>query len=272
VCATSPRLHGAVEITRRATAAVDWSKVPVVHNTTGEGDWVSKRRHPLEGKWIYTYPADRLAENQKHKFEENRRFARVLPEIRARYAEDLAAEGTKKQVLALIVALIDQAYLRVGNECSAGKDVHGATTLRKRHIRLDGETAIFDYVGKKKIEQHHVVCDERIAEILRGLLERCRHRDDFVFMYGGKKIRAAQVNAYLAEFGVTAKQFRTYHATRIARELLLAEGKVPEDRREDVIKKVVQRVADQLGHEEGTSKEYYIDPEILDRFRRGRLK
>ena len=271
MCARSPRLHGAVEITRRA-AAVDWSKVPVVHNTAGEGDWICKRRHPIEGKWIYTYPTDRLVENQKRKFEENRRFARVLPEIRARYSEDLACEGSKRQVLALIVALIDQAYLRVGNECSAGKDVHGVTTLRKRHIRLEGDTAIFDYVGKKKVDQHHVVCDEQIAVILRGLLGRCRHRDDFVFMHAGKKIRAAQVNAYLAEFGATAKQFRTYHATRIARELLLAEGKVPEDRREDVIKAVVREVAERLGHEEDTSKEYYIDPEILDRFRKERLK
>ncbi|MCK6549123.1 hypothetical protein L6R52_24990, partial [Myxococcota bacterium] len=260
---------------RPTSDARKWKVAPpgvrVFVNREGRGAWIEKWQSPKTGKWVHNYTLATRAERQRSKFEENRAFARRLPDLRARYVADLEAPG-RTRVLALVVALIDQAYFRIGNEDSDARGVHGITTLRRRHVTITGDTVRFDYVGKKRVEQHAIVCDARLASMIRTLRAACRRPDDRLFRDGAKVITAADVNAYLAELGVTAKQFRTFHATRLAREGLLAARDVPADGRAKAVDAVITRVALQLGHTPAVCRQHYVDPVVVDAYLAGRLR
>jgi DNA topoisomerase-1 len=245
--------------------------VRVFENRGEPHAWIEKWRSPKTGKWVHNYTLATRVERQRSKFEDNRAFARALPTIRARYSADLEAPG-RARILALVVALIDQAYFRIGNEESDERGVHGITTLRKRHVTIDGDAVRFDYVGKKQVEQHTIVCDARLASMVRALSAACRRPDERVFRDGAKVITAADVNAYLSELGVTAKQFRTFHATRLAREGLLAQRDVPEAARAKAVDAVVAGVAERLGHTAAVCRQHYVDPVVVDAYLAGRLR
>jgi DNA topoisomerase-1 len=239
--------------------------VSVVPNDSGRGAWIEKWRSPKTGKWIYNYTAAYMEARSDAKFLDNKRFATVVPEIRAQLAKDLKRDGTKKQQLALIVTLIDQAYFRVGNEESDDNGVYGVTTLLKKHVTLGtGGRASFDYVGKKSVQQHRVVVDKPIAKILKRLRARCASDDDRLFAYKGNVLDAGDVNAYLRKFKVTAKQFRTFHATRLMRESLLSQSGAPKDERERIVDAAFERVAALLGHTAAVCRASYVDPTVID--------
>jgi DNA topoisomerase-1 len=72
------------------------------------------------------------------------------------------------------------------------------------------------------------------------------------------------VNKYLRPFGITAKNFRTFHATMLAKELLDDAG-APKDNK-DAAKKitaVVKQVAAKLGNTPAVCKSSYISPAVL---------
>lgn len=271
------RRRGGEGATQRGALDQKWKVPPagvrVVRNRDAAPlSWIEKWRSPTTGRWVHNYTLAARVARERDKFESNRVFGRRLPEIRARYRADLDSRDPWARTLALIVALIDQAYFRVGNESSDDRGTHGITTLHRRHVRIDGQTVRFDYIGKKRVEQHKVVCDAKLAKLVRGLHAACQKRSDRLFRVDGRVITAADVNAYLGEFEVTAKQFRTYHATRLARELLLREGVRPPGQREDVIGAVVERVAERIGHDPGTCRAHYIDPVVLRAYAEGRLR
>ncbi len=234
------------------------------------GTWIEKWQSPKTGKWVHNYTVEEMERRAGEKFVENRRFGEALPKIRDHVSRALKGDG-KDAVLALVVALIDQACFRVGNEDSAERDAHGVTTLEKRHLELKGKTAVFEFKGKHHVEQKKVITDSVVVGLLKKLDAQATQDDARLFVIDGKPITAADVNAWLAPFGATAKNFRTWHATRLCREGLLARGKVPEADRADALKDVVEGVALRLGHTPEVCKSSYIDPSVVTLFLKGKL-
>ena len=80
-------------------------------------------------------------------------FGEALPAIRARLDKDLAAkELNLKRVLAAVVSLMEQTNIRVGNsfyEKTYGS--FGLTTLKDKHVKFEGNSVKFSFVGKKGI-------------------------------------------------------------------------------------------------------------------------
>jgi integrase len=260
--------------------AKKWKKTPrgvlLVRNRDPKSQWIEKwkyrRGKSWSATWVYNYREDFVVRRAGEKFAQNRRVAETLPRLRKQLRRDLAGDG-RQSVVALMVALIDQAYFRVGNEeSSQERGTYGVTTLEKRHLRLDGQEAVFDYVGKAGVENHREVCDTQIAKLLKKLLAQCKSPSERLFRFRGEPIEASEVNSYLEPFGMTAKNFRTYHATRLAREYLLARVETPADRREDVIAKMFGEVAEKLGHTEAVCRSNYVDPVVTQLFEKGRLK
>lgn len=263
--------------TRRTRAAAQmplWKAAPkntkVVKNTTGTGEWVEKWWNQERGQWVHNYALETRAANEAAKFRELKNFAGALPKIRGSYRADLKKDG-REQIIALIVALIDQAFFRIGTRDTDQDDVYGATTLRKRHLSFHKNEAHFEFFGKAHQEQHKMVCDPLITALLKKLRAACRSQHDRLFRHEGRPISAAEVNAYLAKHGATAKQFRTYHATRLAREKLLQRKKEPENKQR-VVGQVIEEVAGMIGHEPATCKKSYVDPRVVNAFLAGRLK
>jgi DNA topoisomerase-1 len=242
-------------------------------NRSRDAQFTDKWYDPKLKTWKYRYTRRTVATNAASKFQRNHAFGKVLPQIRARYARDLKRDG-KDRIIALILALVDQAYFRIGNQDSADHGAFGVTTLRRRHVKFEGRKAVFRFRGKQHVWQHGVVVDARIMRLLKALHRGCPSAETPLFRYAGKQITAQDVNAYLDRFGATAKNFRTYHATHIAYEMLRARDRPDLTKRERrlIIKDVVEEVAGLIGHEPATCRQSYIDRQVLTSFREGKIR
>jgi DNA topoisomerase-1 len=87
---------------------------------------------------------------EAEKFDGCAGFGRMLPLIRARVEDDLAAAGlTLARAVASIVRLLDTGGIGIGNEAyvKANKSF-GATTLRMRHADIKGQTLKLRFTAK----------------------------------------------------------------------------------------------------------------------------
>ena len=183
-----------------------------------------------------------------------------LPKLQKRYRADLKSDDTKVRTLAAAVAVIDLTAMRVGNEESVDEfGTFGATTLKKKHVKISGNTVKLHFLGKKQVDQKLSFTDASVARALKELLEG-KSGNDFVFEYDdGKRIRAKVVNRYLADFDITAKDLRGFHANRLMRD----ELKHTKD-----FDKALEAVSETVGHEPKTLMNQYLDPALVKRYKK----
>ncbi len=207
------------------------------------------------------------------------RFARSLPELRARIDADLELDGLpREKALAAGVRLLDVASFRVGSESYTKQNgSFGLATLRREHVRVSGDVLRFDYVAKSGKRRVQDVMDPGLAPVLRRLKRR-RDPNAELLAYrersGWRDIRSADVNDYLKQLAgeeVSAKDFRTWHATVLAAVSLASEETPDAARaRRRRITETVKEVASYLGNTPAVARASYIDPRLLERFEEGR--
>ena len=90
-------------------------------------------------------------------------FAQALPRIRAPADRDLRRRGLpREKVLAPVVRLLEATLIRVGNEEYARENrSFGLTTLRDRHVKVDGASVRFSFRGKWGKEHEVPITDRR---------------------------------------------------------------------------------------------------------------
>ncbi len=207
-------------------------------------------------------------------------FGRLLPKIRARVQEDLSRRGLpREKVLAVIVRLLETTLMRVGNEEYAKTNKsYGPTTLRNRHVKIEGGSRIrFDFRGKHGTEHHIDLRDKRLAAIVR----RCQELPgQDLFQYVGEDdaphaIGSEDVNDYLPSISddeVTAKDFRTWAGTNLAalalREL---ESFDSEAMAKKNVVRAVEAVSRMLGNTPAICRKCYIHPAVFDGYIDGSL-
>ena len=84
------------------------------------------------------------------KFDHLAAFGRVAARAAQGDRRRLAPPGMpREKVLGLVVKLLDDTLIRVGNEeYAADNESFGLTTLKRRHVEVDGPLVVFDFVGK----------------------------------------------------------------------------------------------------------------------------
>jgi murein DD-endopeptidase MepM/ murein hydrolase activator NlpD len=186
-----------------------------------------------------------------------------LPKLQHKYRADLKSDDLKIRTIAAIVAILDLTAMRIGNDGSVEDfGTFGATTLKKKHIKISGNTVKFNFLGKKKVDQTFSFTDAGVAKVLKELLKG-KSNNDFVFEYeDGKRIRAKVVNRYLAAFNITAKDLRGFHANQLMRD----ELKHTKD-----FEKALEQVSDRVGHEPKTLMNQYLDPALVKRYKKAAL-
>ncbi|MFO1141532.1 MAG: DNA topoisomerase IB [Amaricoccus sp.] len=132
-------------------------------------------------------------------------FARALPKLRRTVEADLVRRGLpREKVLATVVWLLDNTLIRVGNPGYARDNrSYGLTTLRDRHVRIEGSSLRFRFTGKSGKSWNLKVSDRRIARIVR------QARDlpgQVLFQYLGEdadqhSVASQDVNAYIRAAG-----------------------------------------------------------------------
>ncbi len=103
----------------------------------------------------YRYHAAWSALRNETKFHRLYEFGKALPQVRERIEKDLGGkELPENKVLAAIISLMERTYIRVGNEeYEKQNGSHGLTTLKDRHVTINGDKMLFSFRGKKGI--HH---------------------------------------------------------------------------------------------------------------------
>jgi DNA topoisomerase-1 len=201
-------------------------------------------------------------------------FARALPRIRARVAQDLARPGLpREKVLGTIVRLLESTLIRVGNEEYARTNgSFGLTTLRARHVDVNGAEMRFSFRGKGGKDHTVGVRDRRVARIV-GRLQDLPGQELFQYVDGEgerRTIDSTDVNAYLNDVAgeeFTAKDFRTWAGTVLA-ALALAQARTFATEREARrnIVHAIERVAARLGNTPAICRKCYVHPEVLQAY------
>jgi DNA topoisomerase I len=230
------------------------------------------------GRRQYLYHPDWRTRQDELKFERVTRASKRLPAMRAAVLEDLSdQEMTCAKACAAAVRLLDLGCFRIGNDAYANGESFGLTTLERRHVRRIGNTLVFDFTGKSGIE-HHIELDDEPSRQAIDTMRRRRDGSDRLLAYKqGRRwveLDAATVNDYLRERtgeDLTAKDFRTWHATVLA-AVALAESDEPGDTvasRRRAIKAATVEVSEFLGNTPTIARSSYIDPRVIDLYEDG---
>ncbi len=208
----------------------------------------------------------------ENKYERMLLFGDALPIIRERVERDLATPGLPRhKVLATIIRLMETTFIRVGNaEYARDNQSYGLTTMRTKHVDIDGSTVKFKFKGKSGVQHTIDVSDRRLAKIVKRCLEIPGYE---LFQYldpDGEPhtIDSADVNEYLREIAnqhFTAKDFRTWGGTVLAcmtlRELEPFES--DSQAKKNVIR-AIGEVAARLGNTPSVCRKCYVHPAVLE--------
>ena len=231
-----------------------------------------------KGRKQYRYNSKVLKRGAKEKFKRAERLGRNITRIRNRIEDDLARRRmSRPKVVALIVKLIDLGCFRVGTEkYSIENGTFGISTINKGHISFADGAARFEFVGKKGVEWDVQITDPVCINNLQILYNLSGNGDNrlFIFEERGqiKVINRDMINRYLDKYAVTAKDFRTYHATRICAEELhnMGAAKTKKDIRKN-ISTAVDITAKTLGHTPSVCRSSHINPRVIKSYQNGDL-
>jgi DNA topoisomerase-1 len=234
------------------------------------------------GRKQYLYHPRWRERRDQEKFDEMLRFARALPRMRARVADDLEGRDARdlgaERVLACAVRLLDRGFFRIGSEDYAvTNETYGLATMRKEHARLAGETIVFDYPAKHGKRRVRSVVDPEVATVVQALKRRRSGGDELLAYREGRRwrdVRSADINAYVKEAtgdDFSAKDFRTWGATVLAAVAVAVSGAAADTKtaRRRVVTRAVKEVAHYLGNTPAVARASYIDPRVFDRFQDG---
>jgi DNA topoisomerase-1 len=253
-----------------------WTSVWICPDPNGHIQAVGRDQ---KGRKQYRYHPDWRADRDARKYDRMAAFGRALPKLRKRLAVDLARRGLpREKVLAAVVSLLELTLIRVGNdEYAKTNKSFGLTTMQKRHLKLAGGGAVFEFKGKSGKKHKTGFRDRRLARIVAACQEL---RGQRLFQYldedGQRRaIESSDVNDYIrAACGedFSAKDFRTWYGSLAALEALSTSPK-PETKTEAkrTLNTCVKAVAGLLGNTPAVCRAAYIHPKVLEAFETSRL-
>jgi DNA topoisomerase I len=213
------------------------------------------------------------------KYEHVLAFAHALPSIRDTVRKHMSRPGLPRdKVLATVVYLLDKTLIRVGNDDYARQNKsYGLTTLKNRHVEVDGSDVRFHFVGKSGKEWTTQIKDRRVAKIVRACQdlpgqELLQYRGDDGSI---QDVTSSDVNAYLREItgvDITAKDFRTWAGTVLAGIALQdVESFDSAAQAKRNVRSAIEKVAARLGNTPTICRKCYIHPEVLNAYLDGTL-
>jgi len=232
------------------------------------------------GRLQYLYhPAWRQARDGL-KFVRMLDFGMALSKAREKILADLGTVGMpRERGCAVAVRLLDLGYFQIGNDVYAdANNSFGLTTLQRRHTRRRGDRLVFDFVGKSGVEHRIEIDDEGTIEALEVMRRRRGSGDRLLAWKDGRTWRdidSGTVNDYIrltTGLGVTAKDFRTWHATVLAAAALASTAERGETTasRKRAVAAAMKEVSKYLGNTPTLARSSYVDPRIVDAYEEGR--
>jgi DNA topoisomerase-1 len=231
------------------------------------------------GRVQYIYHSDWEAKRTAKKQKQLALLTDALPRIRRRVNHDLEADtGSRTLALAIGVALIDRTAMRIGRERYLdARGTRGAGTLYTRDVSIKGDEITVGFPAKSGKVAEYTLTDARLAAAIAKVKtipgkRLLMYRDD-----DGKAraIRTEEMNRYLREIAdapVTAKDFRTLHASALAAEALakIEPGESATARKRQLAD-VTKQVASFLRNTPAITRSSYIAPCLFTLFEKAKL-
>jgi DNA topoisomerase-1 len=261
---------------RKLAVLPAWTDVWICPQADGH---IQATGRDARGRKQYRYHDDWRQVRDQDKYDRLIDFAKLLPRIRQRIDEDMGRRGAPRdKVLATVVSLLDKSLIRVGNgEYAKDNDSYGLTTLRARHVDIEGSELRFHFRGKSGKTWRLKVRDRRIARVVRSIQELPGQN---LFQYiddGGeaRTVRSTDVNDYLREIAgadVSAKDFRTWAGTVLAVLALGALGPFASQTQAKMnVRRAIEAVAARLGNTATICRKCYIHPHVVGCYLEARL-
>jgi DNA topoisomerase-1 len=233
----------------------------------------------IKGRKQYIYHENWTNVRNVDKFSTLLPFGRNLPKLRNKIKREIKRDKFDLQkVCALALKIIDLTSMRPGNSFYQKQNgSYGLTTLEKKHLILDQSSISFRYKGKKGVEQLKELKKKNLSKYLEQLKSIPGKR---LFKYYDAenkihKLDASQLNSFLQKYfknDITCKTFRTWNACYLSLEFLIKQGAVESEKeREKISKKLVEKVAHDLGNTVAVARKNYILPKIISEYINGNL-
>jgi len=232
------------------------------------------------GRKQYIYnPKFRQIQEQK-KFDRIIEFAEQLERMRRVTGQHMRKrKPTREKVLATMVRLLETAFFRPGSDFYTKQNKsYGLTTMRSKHLEINGDELIFTYRGKSGKDQEKHITDAKLAKIVKEIDEMPGY-EIFKFIDENgiiQDVKSEHLNQYIREVigeEFSAKDFRTWSGTMIA-AIALDELNVEEENDQKTmdknIRNAVIQVSEKLGNTPAVARSSYIDPRVIDKYLNGK--
>ncbi len=223
--------------------------------------------YDARGRKQYRYHREWQALRSADKFAQLVEFGKALPKIRRTIRRHMQGDVENMQtVLAALVALLDEAHLRTGNQAYVqANGSYGATTLLKRHLRLGDGFIELKFIGKGGKRVQRLLRRPKLQQLLEEIAD-LPGRQLFVWKDENDALRpvdSGRLNRYLTDMAgaaVSAKTFRTWGGTLAAftaARTSIEQGEWP------TIKQMSEAAASVLHNTPAISRSSYIHPDVL---------
>jgi DNA topoisomerase-1 len=253
-----------------------WTDVWICPDESGH---IQATGRDARGRKQYRYHSQFRQGRERAKFRNLIPFGEALGALRRRIDADLRSPAlTHDRVVAGVLSLIGETFLRVGNEAYARENkTFGITTLRTNHVDVTGTHLRLRFVGKGGKEFDVACCEPRVARLVRRLQDLPGQRL-FQYLDDDGEVRAIasnDVNDYLRDatgVDATAKTFRTWGATLLAaKQLVVLDPPQTDTEARRELNAALRPVADALGNTLAVCKASYVHPMVIKRYEDGSL-
>ncbi|CAM3349800.1 DNA topoisomerase IB [Aequorivita lipolytica] len=254
-----------------------WTDVEI--NENRKEDLLVTGRDDKDRKQYIYHPNYTERQNAK-KFDRIIDFANQLEHMRRVTGQHLRKRKlNREKVMATMVRLLESAFFRPGSEAYSKENAtYGLTTMRSKHLTINGDELIFTYNGKSGQDQEKHIVDKKLAKIVQEIDDMPGYE---IFKYLDEDdnivdVKSDDLNTYIHEIigdEFSAKDFRTWAGTMIAAIALDELGVVDKKDQEILdknIKEAVNLVSERLGNTPSVARGSYIDPRIIEDYTKGR--
>lgn len=257
-----------LERIRKSAIPPAWTNVWICPKENGH---IQATGFDVRNRKQYRYHALWQTLRNETKFHRLYEFGKLLPSMRLKLEEDFSRKDLcEEKVLATVVSLMERTYIRIGNnDYEKMYGSYGLTTLKDKHVTIEGTKVAFSFKGKKGIYHDITLDNPRLAKAVKA----CRDipgKELFQYYDGEgvkKSIDSGMVNRYIKEASGTdfsAKDFRTWAGTLNVLRALQSIGQAStETEYKKNILAALDEVSKKLGNTRTVCKKYYVHPGII---------
>jgi len=260
-------IHNGKEVSVKEKARLDAMRIPPAWTNVvvakDPGAKIQAIGLDVAGRWQYRYSAEHVSESAQQKFQRVKLFSRSVPVLERTIADGVAAGDS----VSIALRIEEKTAMRIGSDkdFKAKKKAYGLTTLLNKHVSVDGSKVTMSFTAKKGIPATYVVNDQDVADFIK---ERLRNTDPNAQLFSD--VSALKVNKLIRKItgsSFSVKDYRTYHATRLAKDLLEkvpAEAIATKAQKKAVVDDVLEKVSTFLHNTPSMAKNSYIDPMVWE--------